>query len=94
MVWSPGSRIGIALVGKMDIDKDGRDDREYVKNMIVLNGGKIDAEDGGERIKGEVTFNTRYVVVGEGRVGWTEESLRPEDHRNCPKSIGGADVTR
>lgn len=65
VVWSPGVRIGIALVGTMDIDKDGRDDREYIKNMIVLNGGKVDAEDGGEQVKGEVTFNTRYVVIGD-----------------------------
>jgi hypothetical protein len=65
-IWSPGSRIGIALVGEMDVDQDGRDDRAYIKNLIKLNGGQVDAENVEGEVVGGMTVNTRYLVVGEG----------------------------
>ena len=42
--WSPGQRVHFALAMKMDINKDGIDDYEMVKNIIQMNGGVIDAE--------------------------------------------------
>lgn len=66
--WSPGESLGIALVGKMDFDKDGLDDREYIRNLITLGGGHIDAEEIDGKITGDVSVNTRYVVVGEGQL--------------------------
>jgi hypothetical protein len=63
--WSPGQRIHFALAGKMDINGDGLDDLEMVKNIIRINGGVIDAEmlpDG--RREGQLTVNTRYLVLG------------------------------
>ncbi len=50
----------------MDIDGDGRSDRELVRNIIKLNGGIIDAEllDDGTRLPGKMSVNTRYLVSG------------------------------
>jgi hypothetical protein len=42
--WSSGQRIHFALAGMMDINKDGVSDFDLVKNIILLNGGVIDAE--------------------------------------------------
>ncbi len=74
--WSPGETVGFALVGKMDIDADGLDDREEVRLLITRGGGRIDAEEvigqnGGDKVSqvtGAVTVNTRYVVVGDGEL--------------------------
>lgn len=67
-VWSPGTRIGIALLGDMDYDQDGLDDREYLRSLIERNGGRIDAEDVDGVMKGTMTVDTRYIVVGEGEL--------------------------
>jgi hypothetical protein len=50
----------------MDINKDGVDDYDLVRNIILMNGGMIDAElrPDGTRI-GNISPNTRYFVVGE-----------------------------
>lgn len=45
-VWQPGRRLRFALTGFMDIDGDGSNDRELVRNLILLNDGMIDAEQG------------------------------------------------
>ena len=64
--WSPGQRIHFAMAGKMDIDGDGLDDYERVRNIIQLNGGVIDAElrPDGTR-EGKLSVNTRYLVLGD-----------------------------
>jgi hypothetical protein len=40
--WSPNQPERFALIGKIDIDRDGRDDRDDLKRMIVAAGGIID----------------------------------------------------
>ncbi len=40
--WSPNSPTRFALVGKMDVNRDGRDDREELKRMIQEAGGVVD----------------------------------------------------
>jgi hypothetical protein len=64
--WSPGQRIHFAMAGFMDIDKDGINDYDLVRNIITLNGGVIDAElkEDGTRV-GAITVNTRYLVLGD-----------------------------
>ncbi|QDU28386.1 hypothetical protein ETAA8_34860 [Anatilimnocola aggregata] len=64
--WSPGQKVHFALVGFMDINKDGLSDREQIRNIIQMSGGIIDAElqDDGKRV-GALTVNTRYLVLGE-----------------------------
>lgn len=64
--WSPGQHFGFALGGEMDVDGDGLDDIELIKNLIRTNGGTIDAElksDGS--IDGTITVQTRYFVEGK-----------------------------
>jgi hypothetical protein len=65
--WSPGQRIHFALAGFMDINNDRVNDFDLVKNVILLNGGVIDAElkADGTRAPGKLTVNTRYLVLGE-----------------------------
>lgn len=64
--WSPGQHFGFALLGSMDIDKDGQDDTELIKNLIRINGGTIDAHLTPEGIlEGAITVRTRYMVEGE-----------------------------
>jgi hypothetical protein len=64
--WSPGQRVHFALAGKMDIDGDKVEDYDTVRNIITLNGGVIDAElrPNGTRV-GNLTVNTRYLVLGD-----------------------------
>lgn len=62
-IWNANSALRFALLGKLDIDGDGKDDRERFKNMIALNHGKIDAEDVDGELQGRITRNTRYLVV-------------------------------
>jgi len=66
IAWSPGQRIHFALAGKMDINGDGVDDYDMVRNIIRINGGEIDAElrPDGTRTPGKITVNTRYLVRG------------------------------
>lgn len=40
--WSPNSPTRFALIGKMDVNRDGRDDREELKRMIQEAGGVVD----------------------------------------------------
>ncbi len=64
--WSPGRPIRFALVGRLDMDGDGRDDTETLRNRITAGGGAIDCvADVGGHVEGQVTASTRFVVVGE-----------------------------
>jgi len=48
----------------MDINDDGKDDRDVVRRLITMNHGKVDAEDKDGEVSGAVTRNTRYIVMG------------------------------
>jgi len=64
--WQPGRKVSFGLVGKLDIDGDGRDDRETVKALIAQNGGEVSVDlrpDG--RMEGNLTVNTRWLVIGD-----------------------------
>jgi hypothetical protein len=75
-VWSPGGSLRYALVGRMDINEDGRDDRELVKNLIQQFGGAIDAEDTPDgTVRGDITIHTRYLVMGERPTENTDAKL-------------------
>lgn len=69
-VWQSGRRLRFALTGFMDIDGDGENDRELVRNLILLNDGVIDLEqaDDGKvdpAAAAKMTLQTRYLVEGE-----------------------------
>ncbi len=40
--WSPNKPTRFALIGKIDVNRDGRDDREELKRMIQESGGVVD----------------------------------------------------
>jgi hypothetical protein len=65
-VWHRGKKLRFALTGIIDFDGDGQSDMQLAHNLIELNGGSVDAyvkEDG--KVEGEITPNTRYLVLGE-----------------------------
>ncbi len=41
-VWSPNTSMRFALIGKVDLNRDGKDDRDELKRMIQEAGGVID----------------------------------------------------
>lgn len=76
--WSPNQPQRFALVGKMDVDRDGRDDREDLKRLIRQAGGVIDydlppPEIGPET--GEISGLTTFYVLDN------REPLRPPTGR-------------
>ncbi|MCE5268735.1 MAG: hypothetical protein LLG00_12705 [Planctomycetaceae bacterium] len=70
VLWSPGQQRHFALAGFFDIDGDGRSDLATVMNLIKANGGVVDAyiADNGRdknKVQGEITVNTNYLVLGQ-----------------------------
>jgi len=64
-VWEAGRAEHFALAGYMDIDQDGENDRQLIRDLITMNGGVIDAEvtaDGSKN--GEMSVQTKYLVQG------------------------------
>ena len=64
--WEPGRPERFGLAGHMDIDGDGTDDRQRIRNLIEMNGGVIDEEltaDGTR--KGRMSIQTKYLVLGD-----------------------------
>ncbi len=66
VAWQPGRAEHFALLGFMDVDKDGLSDRQLIRDIIALNGGIVDAEvkDDGSKT-GTMSIQTRYMVLGE-----------------------------
>ena len=62
-VWNRGPRLHFALTGFLDIDGDGLNDRQLIKDLIILNGGVVDSEqlDDGKQV-GEMSLATKYLV--------------------------------
>ncbi len=66
--WSPMEPLRFALVGKIDMNRDGRDDREDLKRLIRAAGGVIDFDLPPPAIgqeKGEITAMTSWYVVDD-----------------------------
>ena len=68
-LWHPGRGEGFAIIGFIDIDGDGYDGRPQIRDMVRMNGGRIDAEDDPTqktpKQTGELTRDTRYLIVGK-----------------------------
>ena len=68
-IWSPGLIERISIVGPIDLDHDGRSDREQFHQMMAVAGCVIDNEvdDNGDRIPpdGKITVQTRFLVKGD-----------------------------
>ena len=67
-IWSPGLIEKVAVIGDIDLDGDGRSDREQFHQMMTVAGCVIDNEvnDAGERVpeEGKITVQTRFLVKG------------------------------
>jgi hypothetical protein len=65
-VWQPGMFLHFAVAGMIDIDGDGQEDKELLRNIIYANGGVIDAEvDAEGNVTGQMSVDTRYLIVGK-----------------------------
>ena len=68
-IWSPGLVEKISLVGMVDLDNDGKSDREQFKQLMAVSGAVLDNEitDEGERLPadGKITIHTKYLVLGD-----------------------------
>ena len=87
-LWTPGEPVHFALAGVMDLDGDGRDALDTVRNLITISGGAIDCQyDGKGKITGEMNSRTRYLVLGDepGAKG------HPEAILSYKRLIGDAD---
>jgi hypothetical protein len=65
-VWEKGRKVQFALMGKLDMNGDGSDDRAVIRNLIEQSGGVISEDlspDG--KSKGKMTADTRWLVIGE-----------------------------
>jgi len=76
-VWHRGKKLRFALTGVIDLDGDGQSDMQLARELIELNGGIVDAylTDEGE-VKGEITANTRYLVLGDVPESVTQVKLQ------------------
>ena len=80
-VWNRGRQIGFAITGIVDLDGDGTGDIDQLKRIIQLNNGKVDAVPGENGdIEGEMTVDTRYLILGK----------HPEDSRDPSKAARDA----
>lgn len=87
-VWDRGRSEGFALAGFMDIDGDGRSDRNKIRELIKQSGGRIDAEvDDKGKLTGKIEITTRYIILGNPP---DEKSTNPELLDNFSKLTGDA----
>jgi hypothetical protein len=72
--WHPGQHEHFAIAGFIDIDGVGHDQTKKLHDLILANGGIVDVElvetkDANSEVsykqKGEMTVNTRYLIMGE-----------------------------
>jgi hypothetical protein len=67
-VWSPNTPERYALIGKIDINRDGRDDREDLKRLITAAGGVIEYDlppPGAGRESGKLSPLCKYYVFDD-----------------------------
>jgi hypothetical protein len=81
--WEPGRAEHFALAGNIDINNDGSDDRQMLRNLIIANGGVIDEEIALDGTKtGEMSINTKYLVLGKP----------PKAEKDSPMLQGWSDI--
>jgi hypothetical protein len=73
-VWDRGRTVGFAIAGEIDLDKDGKDDLQRLKDIITANSGRVDAAaDAKGALEGELKIDTRYLVLGDYPDGTQEQ---------------------
>ena len=68
-IWEKGQTEYFAFVGELDIDGDGRDDRQLVERILENQGAKLDfyVNEDAERVpsNGRISERTKFLVVGD-----------------------------
>jgi len=66
-LWNPGRQENFSVVGDLDLDNDGRDDRELFQQIIATAGAKIDNEvdHEGNRTGDGITEKTKFLILGD-----------------------------
>lgn len=65
-VWDRGRTVGFAVAGDIDLDKDGQDDLQRLKDIVAANSGRIDAApNAAGALEGDLKIDTRYLVLGK-----------------------------
>jgi hypothetical protein len=66
-IWSPNQKESFAFVGKIDLDDDGRSDRELLHDLLASANAnvQIEVDDEGNRTGGKINERTKFLVVGE-----------------------------
>jgi hypothetical protein len=95
-IWHRGKKLHFALTGVIDIDGDGQSDMEQARQLIELNGGIVDAyvkDDG--KMEGEMTANTRYLVLGDAPDSALKSALTDQYHKMSKEaaSLGVQTIT-
>jgi hypothetical protein len=75
-LWTPGVREKFAFTDGMDINGDGTNRPDALRNLITMSGGEVVAElsDDGER-KGQMDVNTRFLIVGKELTDKTSDKV-------------------
>lgn len=65
-LWHPGRKQRFAICGITDINGDGSDDRQQLKDLISLSGGVVDQEltASGNKAGPGITYDTTYLIRG------------------------------
>jgi hypothetical protein len=95
-LWSPGRGEAFSIVGIMDLDGDGKDDRDLLFEQVKTAGATIDNdvdEKGILRVDGKVpednkpkvTEKTKFVVIG--KIGEISETADPEEQATITKIL-------
>ena len=68
-VWSAGRKDNFSFIGLIDLDKDGKSDRQRIHELIASTGGGVDNEvlDDGKRIR-YTKFPTEFIEYDEETV--------------------------
>ena len=64
-VWIVVPGQPTALAGFLDLDGNGRNELNSVRNLIAMNGGIVDCYQDEGKCVGEITTRTRYLVLGD-----------------------------
>ncbi len=86
-LWNPGRVEQFSMVGIIDIDNDGRSDREMMHQIIATAGAAIDNEvdDEGNRTGDGINERTKFLVLGD--IPDIAKLARPEDQERVQKII-------
>jgi hypothetical protein len=64
-IWSPGDKRHFALAGFMDVNGDGKNNIQLLRDLITMNGGVVDCQvdEKGKKV-GDLAVQTRFLVLG------------------------------